>query len=87
MPRTLIVDLWNKVMSTVTLEEAQAHLPELVEQLIAGEEMTITRGAETVAVLVGCQKSPKRRVAGLMRGKLTIVSDDDEHLKDFAEYL
>ena len=84
---TVINGQRNKAMSTVTLEEAQAHLPELVEQLIAGEEIAITRGTETVAVLVGRQRSPKRRVAGLMRGKLTIVSDDDEHLKDFAEYL
>ena len=30
-------------MSTVTLEEAQVHLSELVEQLIPGEELAITR--------------------------------------------
>ena len=86
MPRTLIVDYRynprNQAMSTVTLEEAQAHLSELVEQLIPGEEMAITRGPDTVAP----RKLSKRRVPGLMRGKLTIVSDDDEHLKDFAEY-
>ena len=26
------------------------------------------------------------RVPGLMKGKLTILEEDDEHLKDFAEY-
>jgi antitoxin (DNA-binding transcriptional repressor) of toxin-antitoxin stability system len=83
---TAVHDPKNQAMSTVTLEEAQAHLSELVEQLIPGEEMAITRGPDTVAVLVAPRKLSKRRVPGLMRGKLAIVSGDDEHLKDFAEY-
>jgi hypothetical protein len=29
----------------------------------------------------------KPREPGLLRGFITIVSDDDEHLKDFAEYM
>jgi antitoxin (DNA-binding transcriptional repressor) of toxin-antitoxin stability system len=32
-------------MSSVTLEEAQARLPRLLEQLQPGEEITITRAA------------------------------------------
>jgi hypothetical protein len=30
---------------------------------------------------------PAKRVPGLWKGKVTILSDDDEHLKDFAEYM
>ena len=33
-------------MSTVTLEEAQAHLPQLIERLQPGEEIVITRDRE-----------------------------------------
>jgi hypothetical protein len=26
-------------------------------------------------------------VPGLMKGKLTVIAEDDEHLKDFEEYM
>jgi prevent-host-death family protein len=38
-------------MSTVTLEEAQAQLPQLIEQLHPGEEIIITRNSKPVARL------------------------------------
>ena len=31
--------------------------------------------------------SSPQREPGLWKGKLTILSDDDEHLKDFEEYM
>jgi hypothetical protein len=34
------------IMATVTIEEAQAHLPDLIDHLYAGEEMVITRNAQ-----------------------------------------
>ena len=75
-------------MTTVTLEEAQAKLPELIEQLVAGEGLLITRNEQPVARLTAEEK-PKRkpRKAGSAKGMLTILADDDEHLKDFAEYM
>jgi prevent-host-death family protein len=75
-------------MSTITLEEAQARLPELIEQLQPGEALIITRNAQPVARLLAAEK-PKRqpRKPGSAKGMLTIVSDDDEHLKDFEEYM
>jgi hypothetical protein len=33
------------------------------------------------------ERMGKRRKAGGGKGILTIVQDDDEHLKDFAEYM
>ena len=36
--------------TTVTMDEAQAHLPELIEHLQPGEEMTITRQGEPLAL-------------------------------------
>jgi len=47
----------NRVaMPTVTLEDAQARLPELIEHLRPGEEVIILRGEEPVARLVGAAK-------------------------------
>jgi prevent-host-death family protein len=45
-------------MPTVTLEEAQARLPELIEKLAPGEDVVITRNAQPVAKLVS-QANPK----------------------------
>jgi len=75
-------------MTTVTLEEAQAKLPELIGHLAAGEELLITRNQQPIARLTAEEK-PKRkpRKAGSAKGILTILADDDEHLKDFAEYM
>jgi antitoxin (DNA-binding transcriptional repressor) of toxin-antitoxin stability system len=71
-------------MNAVSLEVAQAHLPDLIERLQPGEEVEITKGSRTVARLVS---SRPQRVFGLGKGKLIIQKDDDEHLKDFGEYL
>ena len=38
-------------MSTVTLEEAQAHLAELIDQLQPGEQIVITRDQKPVATV------------------------------------
>jgi antitoxin (DNA-binding transcriptional repressor) of toxin-antitoxin stability system len=75
-------------MPRVTLEQAQAQLPQLIEQLRQGEELIITRNHKPVARLLA-EERPKRkpRQPGNCKGLLTIVADDDEHLKDFAEYM
>ena len=75
--------------TTITLEEAQLSLKELVHRLAPGEEIVITENQQPVARLVSEQTpSAKRRPGpGLGKGMITIVSDDDEHLKDFAEYM
>jgi prevent-host-death family protein len=75
-------------MPSVTLEEAQAQLPELIERLRPGESLVITHRAAPVARLTA-EGPPKRkpRQPGNCQGMLTIVADDNEHLKDFAEYM
>jgi len=39
-------------MSTMSVSEARAALPELLDRVLAGEEVTITRHGQAVAVLV-----------------------------------
>jgi antitoxin (DNA-binding transcriptional repressor) of toxin-antitoxin stability system len=67
-------------MSTVTLEEAQAHLSELIDRLQPGETLVITRHEKPVA-RQQVEEPPKRkpRKAGSAKGILTIIQDDDEH--------
>jgi antitoxin (DNA-binding transcriptional repressor) of toxin-antitoxin stability system len=76
------------MMSTITIEEAQANLPEIIDKLTPGGELIITRNDQPVAKLVG-QRRPVRkpRQPGSAKGKLIILAEDDEHLEDFKEYM
>ena len=73
--------------TTVTLEEAKSRLDELIENLAPGEEILIVREGELLAKLVSGKPARKPRQAGSGKGMLTIVSDDDEHLEHFKEYM
>ena len=75
-------------MSTVTIEEAQAKLPELIDKLALGEEVIITRNQQPVAKLVGQQRRMRKpRRPGSAKDKLVILVEDDEHLEDFKDYM
>ena len=74
-------------MSNVTIEEAQAKLPELIDHLSPGEEVVITRNSQPVAKLVSQPAQPPQPIFGRGKGKVLIVAEDDEHLKDFEEYM
>jgi antitoxin (DNA-binding transcriptional repressor) of toxin-antitoxin stability system len=75
-------------MKTVTIEEAQAMLPEIIAKLAPGEELIITRNDQPIATLVGqWRPARKPRQPGSAKGKLIILAEDDEHLEDFKEYM
>jgi len=75
------------MMAAVSIEEAQAKLPELIDSLAPGEEISIVRKDQPVAKLVGQPSEKPRPIPGRGKGKVIIVSEDDEHLKDFEEYM
>lgn len=74
-------------MTTVSLEEAQAHLPELLEKVAGGQEIIITRDDTPLAQLAPIRKAKPQPRFGSCKGMLTIISDDDEHLEHFKEYM
>ena len=77
-------------MAMVTIQEAQAKLPDPIHKLTPGDEVVITENNLPVARLVSELPKAKpglRPPPGLGKGCITIVSDDEEHLKDFAEYM
>lgn len=76
-------------MTTVTIEEAQANLKELIHRMTPGDELVITENEQVVAKLISepPTKPRLRRSPGLGKGMIKIVSEDDDHLKDFAEYM
>ncbi len=75
---------------TITIDEAQAKLKDLIHQLAPGEEVVITENQRPVARLVSESPKPKpglRPPPGLGKGLITVLSDDDEHLKEFEGYM
>jgi prevent-host-death family protein len=74
-------------MSTVTIEEAQARLSELIEHLSPGEEVIITRNARPVARLISQASGKPQPVFGRGTGKLVAIVEDEEHLEAFKDYM
>ena len=75
-------------MSTITIQEAQANLADLIHRLGPGEEIVITEDNRPVAKLVLSEPSKRWPCkAGSARGKIKIASDFDEPLEDFREYM
>lgn len=72
-------------MSTVTVEEAQAQLPNLLVHLAPGQEIQIVDRGRPIARLIGA--IPSSRQPGSAVGQLIIEVEDDEHLRDFQEYI
>lgn len=72
---------------TVTIEQAQASLKELVDRTALGEKVVITRDNKAVAELVPVPVEKPTPRFGSCKGMLEVVSDDDEHLKDFSDYM
>lgn len=77
-------------MTSVSLQEAQANLSTLIHNLKPGDEVVILENDQPVARLVSEPAKPTsnlRPAPGLGKGFITVISDDDEHLKDFEEYI
>jgi len=73
--------------ATVTIEEAQMHLAELISKLASGEEIVITANQQPVARLLPV-KSKAQRKLGMMRGSIKYIAPDfDVPLDDFKEYM
>ena len=76
-------------MAAITIDEAQSNLKELIHRMLPGEELIITENQKAVAKLVS-EPSSKPRLRpgpGLGKGMITVVTEDEEHLKDFEEYM
>lgn len=76
-------------MTTVTLQQAQSTLSELIHRLSPGDEVVITENDRPVARLVPTPEVQKRssRRLGTMKGSVLYMAPDfDAPLEDFREY-
>ena len=77
-------------MTTISIQEAQAKLRELIHQLDSGGELVITENDQPVARLVPAAGQPQRtpRRPGTLRGTVLYMAPDfDAPLEDFKEYM
>lgn len=74
-------------MATVTIQEAQSKLADLIHNLSPGDEVVITENNQPVAKLVVSLAQKPRPLPGRGIGMLTILVEDDEHLEHFKEYM
>ena len=75
-------------MSTVTLQDAQSRLGEIIAGLKPGDSVEITSNGSPLASLTRANgHHRKERIPGSAIGELQVLADDDEHLRDFGEYL
>lgn len=66
---------------SVGVHEAKTHFSKLLERVVAGEEITITRRGEEVARLVPARAGGTRRF-GVDRGRWVVPDDFDQPLAD-----
>jgi prevent-host-death family protein len=74
-------------MSTVSIREAQAALPDLIRGLEDGNEVVITENDRPVARLIPEPRRTDRRLGTLKGTVLDVSPDFDAPLDDFEEYM
>ncbi|HUY31325.1 MAG TPA: DUF2281 domain-containing protein [Pirellulales bacterium] len=85
-------------MDSITLQDAQANLADLVHRLAPGAAVTITENDQPVAQLVAAPIAPQRPPrprppvtgvpkAGSLKGLLIVPDDFKEPLEDMREYM
>ena len=75
------------MLLSISIEEAQATLPDIISKLGPGEEVVITKDNQPVAELRSLVSGKPQSRFGSCKGMLTIVTEDEEHLEDFKEYM
>lgn len=70
---------------TVELDVAQTTLKEIIAGLKPDEEVVIVQNKKPVARILASREGTPR--FGSCKGLLTIVEEDEEHLKDFEDYM
>ena len=77
-------------MQTVTMQEAQSHLAEILEKLTPGEELVVTRDDQPVATIRTMPPlTPRKpRQLGTLKGSVVYMAPDFDAIPEgFEEYV
>lgn len=76
-------------MQTITVEEAQSRLAEIIDKLLPGEEIVLTRDEKAIATIkapLPPAREPPR--LGTLKGTILYIAPDfDDIPEGFEEYL
>ena len=67
-------------MITININDAQTQLHKLLSMVSEGNEIIISSDDKPLAKIVPFSSSPKKRIAGLNKGKVKMSDDFDEPL-------
>jgi len=73
-------------MAQFNIHSAKAHLSELIQKTLLGEEVIIARDNKPMVKLVAINPLKRQRRVGFAKGVITIPPDFDEPLEDFENY-
>jgi antitoxin (DNA-binding transcriptional repressor) of toxin-antitoxin stability system len=89
--RGLSNDFGGQPMQTMTIQEAQSHLAEIIDQMPSGEEVILTRDGKPVATLrstPSMQPPQQPRELGALRGSVLYIAPDFDAIPEgFEEYV
>lgn len=68
--------------TTVTIQEAETRLPELLRRVTNGEQIIIAKAGKPIAMLSPIGETPARRVPGNDAGQVEIGPDFDAPLSE-----
>jgi len=69
-------------MEQVNIHQAKTHLSKLVEKVLDGQEIIISKAGKPVAKLVPFNQRASSRKLGLMKGKIRMSADFDAPLPE-----
>ena len=75
-------------MTTISIQNAQASLADVIHRLLPGEEVVITEDEQPVARLVSAAGSRPQPRLGTLKGTVLYMAPDfDAPLDEFQEYM
>ncbi|MCX7117434.1 MAG: DUF2281 domain-containing protein [Legionellales bacterium] len=73
-------------MAQFNIHFAKAHLSELIQKSILGEEVILARDNKPMVKLVAILSPTHQRKIGIAKGLITISANFDEPLEDFGDF-
>ncbi len=73
-------------MSQYNIHVVKAHLSELIQRAMMGEEIIIAKDNKPIAKILALKPKVHKREIGLAKGLVKISTDFDEPLDDFMDY-
>jgi antitoxin (DNA-binding transcriptional repressor) of toxin-antitoxin stability system len=76
-------------MQTITIQHAQSHLAEIVDKLMPGEEIILTRDDRPIATIrLAVPPAQKPRQLGTLKGTVLYMAPDFDAIPEgFEEYV